>query len=47
MCNMAAFRFVGFKTKEATVGCSDGGGRSGSGGDVFGDIREDDVVVNF
>lgn len=44
---MAAFCFVGFKAKEATIGRGDGGGRSGSGGDVFGDIREDDMAVDF
>lgn len=43
---MAAFRIGGFEAEEATVG-GGGGGGSSCGGDVFGDIREDDVIVDF
>jgi hypothetical protein len=41
---MAAFWLGGFEAEEATIG---GGGRISGDGDVFGDIGENDVVVDF
>jgi hypothetical protein len=43
---MAAFWLGGFEAKEATIG-GGGGGRISGDGDVFGDIGENDVIVDF
>jgi hypothetical protein len=43
---MAAFWLDGFEAKEATIGSGCGGRISGDG-DVFGDIGENDVAIDF
>lgn len=44
---MAAFWLGGFEAEEATIGGGGGGGRISGDGDVFGDIGENDVAIDF